>query len=310
MSDTGPRFAVAAPEFTSRVVRGLRIAGHPAPPAIRGTSSSDPWNIVGRSITMKSISLLIGLAVFWVAFPHSVEGTPNAELPLKIVSKEPGMKAPPPIPKGFPEPDPRTYRVSLRNESDKVITAWQFSCLSATNDGHHGTAGVVEDVFRAFERITEERPSGNGVLFPGAVIDLEIPGNRETLSGPYGAVACRVDAVIFADGSYAGEVTEVNRMFGKRRRDAMHARRGIELISAVLAEHGSAGGISGTVLEPLRKESSAEGNLYSDLLNKAVVAAESTDLSQSEVLTDLVNFLQEEYALIRRHLPAKQESEQ
>ncbi|MCP4660757.1 MAG: hypothetical protein GY856_35595 [bacterium] len=79
--------------------------------------------------------------------------TPDGEVPLKILSMIPEFEErvlPPP--KGFPESDPRIYRVSLRNDSERIITAWRFSCLFASNEGRHGTVSLEEDGFRAFER--------------------------------------------------------------------------------------------------------------------------------------------------------------
>ncbi len=263
-----------------------------------------------KEMNMKRIILLLGTASFWVIFPPSMKAAPYDEVPLRIVSKKAETKAVLPTPKGLTESDPRTFSFSLRNESDKVITAWRFSCIFGANDGHHAIASSEEDDFRAFERMNNEWSPDRGVLFPGVIIDFEVPGNSQIVSGPYGVVACRVDAVVFADGSYAGDATVANEIFERRRREAADALRGIELISAVLSSFGSAEGSLADALGPIREEISAEGNLYSSVLNEAVNAIESTPPCESEVLVDLLAYLQEECKLIGRHLPGKQESEQ
>ena len=160
---------------------------------------------------------LIGISLLALgSWPAEAESS----VPLEIVGKERVQKKAMTDFVGDVEPfefPDFYYQLTLRNNSDKVIDAWSFSCLQATSAGNAGIGGSRSDGFRLREHEGSQSVRDK-ILYPGKVIELK--QGVAAVTGPYDAITCRVDAVVFSDLSIAGDPEVAHSFFEQRLKQA------------------------------------------------------------------------------------------
>ncbi len=232
-----------------------------------------------RKALMPACLLAAGLLV------PSVSRADDA-IPLRIISKSLQNPTSSGLPFKTALEDPPGYALSLRNDSDKVITAWKLSCVNAENDGNFSVAGLEQDSFFQYEEGVRSATSQNAPIYPGDVRDLFIPKDDGVGAGPYAAISCRVDATIFADRSHAGLPGAVNQLFDHRARLAADAQRTIGLLSQMK---------EGRRLP----EGATDDNSYGDVARGADLRVKADGTGG---LDELLASMREEYARIEKHL--------
>jgi hypothetical protein len=167
-------------------------------------------------------------AVGLLAFSAIVQAvSAESPMPLKVVSRTAIAETVPSLQQGVMSE--RTYKVLLRNDSTRVITAWSFTCLYSTGDGPFGTTNISADSLRWLQSedgLWTKDVSNLGIgdlLPPGGMIELTVPENTEMIARRYGAMACQVDATIFDDGASLGSTKALGRLFESRQQQAADA---------------------------------------------------------------------------------------
>ncbi len=172
------------------------------------------------------------LCAIGLLLPSVSLASPLDSVSLKIISKSENVAA---AADKAALLEPPGYTLSLRNESTQTITAWQLSCLYAQGNGEFGTTKLELDGLQESERDPSESTTSGGVIRPGSEFDLVVP--RDTQAGhPYQATACRVSAVLYADGSSAGESGAIASLLGNRARIATAAANSTEILEKTIAE--------------------------------------------------------------------------
>ncbi len=233
---------------------------------------------------MRNVCLLLGLLVGWTLAAPLAQAAPRDEVPLKIVSKSSDGR----LGSSILGPPPANYTLSLRNDSDKTVTAWKFSCVYAQNDGNFAVASLEEDSFFPYELGIVADSSKHGPVEPGDVREIVVP--RDETTAPYAAMSCGVDAVVFADASHSGVASVTDRIFGDRARTAADAVKAIEILDGM--REGSRPAAS----EPLGT------NRYAEELREAELSAQAGDEAR---LGEVLAYLREQVEMVERHLPER-----
>ncbi len=228
---------------------------------------------------MREVLLAHYLLVGGLLLPASAWAQPVDSMPLKVIGKSFNESV---LDSHFIEP--ATYTLSLRNDSELDITAWRLVCLYAEGDGHFATAGIERDAFMRYEMGGGRAATATGGLVPpGAVLDAVVAGN-ENMAHPYGATSCRVDAVIFADGSYTGDPRIVDALFARRERLVSQVRETIGVLNMLIEDlsHGL------TLDEDAALEVLSQGGRYSEVLGQGLDAARAGDTVRLDELLERV----------------------
>ncbi len=207
---------------------------------------------------------------------------------------------------------PTSYLITLRNDSEKVITAWAFYCYLVTNDGRsRGAAGRAAESYRAADMIIrqginlEEYPdlTRSGPIFPGEAIEIEIGANTDEhlISGPFGARICGVTSIVFYDATFAGQADSANTFFEGRAQEAVNALAAIRLISAL--DQSTSGLPREEALAEIEKVVAAGKSRYSERLKAVTDGAVIPGSAGSASFVELLTFLREEIETSNRHLP-------
>lgn len=158
---------------------------------------------------------------FWLVFAliWPSGSTLAADLALRVVNKSesPGKAA------GSLE---LTY--TLVNTSSKVITAWAFGCMTATQDGKSTVGFGSSDAYSQLANLDSssgESASGesaltDGLIRPGQQVEEKVEISLDSLDGPYAAVTCGPLMVIFDDVTYEGDSKLLSSHFKTRAEDA------------------------------------------------------------------------------------------
>ncbi len=225
---------------------------------------------------MRSVVLLLS-GIAWAA---AVPADAGDAVPLSIVSKS--MEA----------GDPDLFQpqvnitLTLRNDASKTITAWNFSCVYAESDGNFGVGSVKEDAFFQYHWGTPVDADGTGPIEAGGVREVVVP--RFAAKGPYEAMSCGADAVVFADRSYSGVASIVDRIFEGRAQFKTDALAAIDLLDLKMAGQGAPE-------DPL-----APGNRYAEALDEAQRAAQAGNMAP---LIELRAHLRQQVEIVEKHLP-------
>jgi len=242
------------------------------------------------------------MVVLWLPFASSTWAAPDGSVPLKILSKVPFERQSSPHLKVSPLDERQSYEVTLRNNSEKVITAWSFSCLRALSDGVHSSTGTGSvDGFFEFD-LTRDTPfPEDSLLHPGEVTSVTV---QKVVDGPYDATTCRVDAVVFADTSSAGDPETVGEIFEKRARIAADLLKSIDLAERLIEDSSAS-----DAREELRAEMSLQGTetssenpWYGSILETLHAATLDKSQTSRDTLTALVDQLRAQYERTQRHL--------
>lgn len=241
---------------------------------------------------MKKVSFgfFLVLVCAVVAVP-SVDAGSRDEVPLRIVGKASDDFVSAWDKLGGSETN---ITLTLRNDSEKIITAWKVSCLHAENDGNFAVASVQSDAFLEVEsdafleygNPATGRLDQGGLIHPGALRKFVFP-RRDSPITPYAAMSCGVDAVIFADGSHAGVSAVVQRFFESREDLAIDALKAIELVSRIKDGQSTA--------EEILKE-----NSYGNLVRNAERWSRE---GRSDRLDGILATLHTQVEMIAKHLP-------
>jgi len=238
---------------------------------------------------MKIVIGIVSLvSLLWQVLPAS---TAAYAQPLKIVSKTEFDRK---MLSGDYAP---RVRVALRNESTRTITAWSFSCLYATNDGNASTATVTADSYRTLMYNLDRR--GAGPLLPGEFVEYNVPKVSETISG-YGAMACRVDGVIFDDGTGTGDSTALESLFDSRSQEAAELAELIRRIEEARA--ASKIDASPEAALDVLTHLHATAGMYTSRIAVVANKARLGEKPARSLLSDLARDLRSELDLMQQHL--------
>lgn len=182
--------------------------------------------------------LLCALAPWTLAGPH--------QAPLRIVAQE--VFYDDPGDRGFlEESGDWAVRLTLRNESEKPITAFRLVGLVAGSVGCSAHWTFKVDEFRNAElKASRDYPFG-GAIAPGAEIELVAPLNSSITGEKFGVAQIRVDAVIFDDASYAGRDMAVSELVQSRLEAAVE-------LQGELNQLRTRPGVDGASVEHMQRE--------------------------------------------------------
>ncbi|HEV7765433.1 MAG TPA: hypothetical protein VGQ76_10560 [Thermoanaerobaculia bacterium] len=131
-------------------------------------------------------------------------------------------------------PDPNEVTYVLENTSGKIVTAWEFACMSATHAGKSARMSVnSHDAY--FEMVTPRSGSGvdpnSRLIWPGERTSRVVPIDPAS-DGPYAARTCGPLAVIFEDGTFEGPAARAEAMFADRAKTAIESYQALSLFEA------------------------------------------------------------------------------
>lgn len=161
----------------------------------------------------RAAALLAGLAS--LAFP----GFADEVRSLRIADRVKG-------PGGKPGSVVVTYH--LVNDSKKTITAWDFTCVIASQSGEASYTGSGGDGYFALELLRRDGPNESllrGLILPGGSLTREIEVYDGELDGPLAAKSCAPEMVVFDDATFEGRPELAEACFESRARDAISAYR-------------------------------------------------------------------------------------
>lgn len=219
--------------------------------------------------------------------------------------------------------------VRLLNNHDKTVTAWVVSVVRVDDAGKGDTTLYGQDAFRGLDHPDpREIPGLGGPIAPGDSILMEWPIGQGAQTEEQ--LSVRVLAVLFEDGSYAGNADQAQVMLSERRAE-------VEEIGALLARLADVAGDRAVVptlrheAERLRQEgqavavgsgpkAQAPGSVRATVSGiRTSLAAEVEDTalrieqdrgSSIDWLRVLVESLEAEYASGIRQLPTPTASEE
>ncbi len=263
------------------------------------------------------LAVIVYLLTPTLMVPAALRAAPVDQDPLAIISKSvyvaeatdapmakrsAGSAYAPALSPRLLEQQPPLSSLSLRNDSGQTITAWKLGCLHSDGSGNSALSGLSKDSFLQYESGAKSAPGGGGLLAPGAVVDVVVP-KTESQAEPYAVTSCRVDAVIFANGSYAGSAQAVDELFTRRERIAADTLATINILRDMISEDPWIGGFDDSVLERLETELSREGNRSAKTLRRALEAIQTRDSASSRIrLNELLSSARANYSVIAKHL--------
>lgn len=239
------------------------------------------------------------LTLLWFA----VWSTPAGAVPLQITGKSfnsPAFSGPGVVVDSGSEQQP-SYGLTLSNVSERTITAWRLSCVYSESDGRSAISSLESDAFLQYEWQLDSPQPGQGAVAPGEVFDIVIPRPAETVISLYEALACQVDAVLFADGSQAGDPAAAKLLFDGRARLAADAEEAIGLLAALNPETL---GEKSRAQVAFESALSRQGHSYAHLIPwTAGLSKAAAPHERSQQVDEILDRLREELRLIRKHLP-------
>ena len=138
------------------------------------------------------------------------------QTPLIIVSKVTARTAG----QGVAVPE-STIRLTLRNDSTNIITAYHVSGVLDTGRGDYSQwSSTVDDYYVSLFRGRDDSRDHSPV-FPGQTVVLDVSDGMQPGLGTFSAQGIRVDAVLFDDHTHIGDTKAVEELLRTRRDQAL-----------------------------------------------------------------------------------------
>jgi len=226
----------------------------------------------------------------------------QAAVPMTLVSREETAR-----PKNLGADGFRFFKLTFRNDSERTVTAWRFTCLRAPGEGRRYSSGYSE-VDALFELVIPpaERRGKSELIRPGDIVEEAVSFKAAFFDHPYAAVSCQYEAVIFDDGSFAGSREAVNGLFEHRSKRAAEALTALRLIED-LAALGDAVDTprSQALLEEVGQLVAARKSAYWSWVEDAAALARGEGRAEGPTFANLRDGLLMNLELLQRHLPRK-----
>lgn len=254
-----------------------------------------------KTKVLSAVATGILLAVTAAAGPE--RSAANEVRSLRIASKfeSPGSR-----------PGAYTVTYELVNDSEKIITAWDFGCVIATQAGYPVLTRIGNDAYRTFELHRLGRDQGapwpDRLILPGGKVRQEVPFEPAELDGPLAGKTCGPVLAIFEDTTFEGKEALADSWFESRAHQATAALETRHLLEAELAKGKDARQAVATALR-LRLGRSSRPEVVDPGADRLLRWQSQITQARPQDVEELVGDLELDFQAAMAHLPARWQQE-